>query len=57
LIHRWQSRTTKQPAHARVVALPLPINKYDKKDASDFYWVVRRMSIDAKHDGIEYGSP
>jgi len=45
LIHRWQNSETKQPSRAHAVALPL---RFEKKDASDFYWVVRRMSVDAK---------
>lgn len=47
VIHRWQGETTKQPARAHTVSLPLAIRKEDKKDTSDFYWVVRRMSVDA----------
>jgi len=46
VLHRWQNPITKQPSRAHAVALPLPI---EKKDASDFYWVVRRMSVDAKN--------
>jgi len=52
LIHRWQSSKTKQPSHAHSVSLPLPINKDDKKDASDYYWVVKRMSVDAKQGSL-----
>jgi prepilin-type N-terminal cleavage/methylation domain-containing protein/prepilin-type processing-associated H-X9-DG protein len=41
-VHRWQSPATKQPSRAHAVMLPLPV---DQKDAADFYWVVRRMSV------------
>ena len=45
LLHRWQNSSTKQPARAHAVSLPLA---FDHKDATDFYWVVRRMSVDAQ---------
>jgi len=44
VLHRWQNPITKQPSRAHAVVLPL---RFDKKDAIDFYWVVRRMSVDA----------
>jgi prepilin-type processing-associated H-X9-DG protein len=45
VLHRWQSATTKQPHRAHAVALPL---RLDRRDASDFYWVVRRMSVSVR---------
>ena len=40
-IHRWLSATTKKPARADVVDLPLLISQ---AEAQDFYWLVKRMS-------------
>ena len=40
-IHRWQSASTRKPARADVVDLPLAISQ---AEAQDFYWVIKRMS-------------
>ena len=40
-LHRWRSASTRKPARADAVDLPLAITR---AEAQDFYWVVKRMS-------------
>ena len=42
-LHRWQVASTKVPAHAFAIDLPAEISA---GDATDFNWVLERMSVD-----------
>lgn len=45
VLHRWQNQSTKHPGRAFAVSLPMPVSR---SEATDFYWVMKRMSIGTK---------
>jgi len=42
-LHQWKNESTQRPPYPGAIRFPVTIKR---KDAADYYWVVRRMSVD-----------